>query len=511
MLRTFTVHPALAWATALFLIAAAAYSPRSNAITREVCSNSEVQQAASAAKAGDVISMCAKTWTDTTINLNGAGTADQPIVLKAAVPGKTVLTGATHIAIGGKHLVVDGLKFSGTYQHSDKAVIDIQPGAVSCRVTNVVFDAFNPTDLSRQVHWVMVRGTGHRVDHSYFYDKRDRGIMVALVRPDPVRNDFRADHNYFAKMPENAGSALGLGTTGEHALTTAAATAEYNLFENIHGDPEIIMNKSSGNTIRGNVIRASSGSISLRQGDNVLVTGNYIFGESVARSGGVRVSGDNHRVIGNVFRDHNPGTDYICSAVVLHRGYSAIADKGWVHRRAARNTIVAWNTVVHSGEGIVNGAGDGAVLPSGTKISNNIFESPIGDVVRLEVPLSSDTTFAKNIVHNGQTGLSNDSGFLKVAPALTADQAGVYRLTASSPAINAAASVDSSTVSIPDIDGESRGSSPDIGADEFSAMRRAPVTACEVGPSTYRYGVGLGCAVADESSQPNPPTNLVAN
>jgi poly(beta-D-mannuronate) lyase len=372
-------------------------------------------------------------------------------------------------------------------------VIDFKSMCVSCRVTNVAFNAFNPSNLGRTVHWILVRGAKQRVDHSYFYDKRDQGQMVALLRVDTSRNDFMLDHNYFARRPKGAGEAVAIGTSGKFAGSKAGATVERNFFYDIDADPEYLMIKSSGNTIRANVFKRCRGTVSLRAGNDNVLYGNYWFGESAVRTGGVRVRGDNHVIVGNMFRDLDPDLSYLLAPVVLQNGSTEFRD-GWLFQAPTRSAVVAWNTFVKTGDPIVYGAvQDAAIRPTGTQILNNIFESPIGSVVRLEEPFSSDTVIKGNIFNNGNLGLSNSTGFREAVPDLYADSKGVYRIPSSSPAVGTAASASLVVSSKPDIDGEARGSNPDVGADESSGTRAAPVTQCDVGPLTYAYGALGGC------------------
>jgi hypothetical protein len=79
------------------------------------------------------------------------------------------------------------------------------------------------------------------------------------------------------------------------------------------------------------------------------------------------------------------------------------------------------------------------------------------------------------------------SGYRTADPKLTRDAAGLYRLSAGSPAIDAA--VGSYSQVTLDMDGQTRTGTKDVGADEFGAAGplREPLTTVDVGPSA---GVG---------------------
>lgn len=71
----------------------------------------EFSQAVAQAKPGDTITLREGEWKDADLLIEAQGTADQPITLQAAKPGRTILTGLSHLRFGGDHLVVSGLFF----------------------------------------------------------------------------------------------------------------------------------------------------------------------------------------------------------------------------------------------------------------------------------------------------------------------------------------------------------------------------------------------------------------
>ena len=81
------------------------------AAEHQVASADEIARAAKNAKPGDVLVMKDGTWKDEKIAFKATGTKDQPVTLRAATPGKVVLTGGSRIAIDGQWGVVSGIKF----------------------------------------------------------------------------------------------------------------------------------------------------------------------------------------------------------------------------------------------------------------------------------------------------------------------------------------------------------------------------------------------------------------
>ena len=71
-----------------------------------------LQTALNSAKPGDNLILREGEWRDANIVFANRGTEAEPITLKAATPGKTILTGNSTLRIGGEHLVVEGLLFN---------------------------------------------------------------------------------------------------------------------------------------------------------------------------------------------------------------------------------------------------------------------------------------------------------------------------------------------------------------------------------------------------------------
>ena len=70
-----------------------------------------LQTALKAAQPGDNLVLREGEWRDAKIVFKGQGTEGAPITLKAATPGKTILTGRSTLNIFGEYLVVEGLFF----------------------------------------------------------------------------------------------------------------------------------------------------------------------------------------------------------------------------------------------------------------------------------------------------------------------------------------------------------------------------------------------------------------
>jgi poly(beta-D-mannuronate) lyase len=145
-----------------------------------------------------------------------------------------------------------------------------------------------------------------------------------------------------------------------------------------------------------------------------------------------------------------------------------------------RVTIVL-NTLRNNSQAIA-GESQRPLAPLGCRISDNLLVGDSGSLV--DMPYLQGITWSGNIVWgSAANGNIPSSGCTRADPKLTAGSDGVYRLSTGSAAINAASQDHSSRVT-DDLDGHTRSTPYDVGADEFSTAQpvRRPLTAADVGP-----------------------------
>ena len=106
------------------------------------------------ARPGDTIVMADGTWRDATIVFAAQGEPGRPITLRAATPGKVVLSGASRLQIAGHDLVVDGLLFtdgavtSGNVIEFRRTSSDL---ATRCRLTECAIVGYSPPDIKADI------------------------------------------------------------------------------------------------------------------------------------------------------------------------------------------------------------------------------------------------------------------------------------------------------------------------------------------------------------------------
>jgi hypothetical protein len=392
--------------------------------------------------------------------ISKTATADRPIAIRAAHRLKAVVASGSIVLRGAAHLSIEGVLFtsSGNIQ-----IVDSQGCRLSrCRI--------QPAEV-KDVDWVDIQGTSHhiRIDHNDFGPKRVVGNMLMLGgnKPQVVQHN-RIDHNHFHDISYGGGNGW---ETIRAGLSYLAPSSGFNLFEDnlfrgAAGDPETISIKSSDNVIRYNTVRATAGEITLRHGNRNQVYGNYILGEGVAKAGGIRVCGAEHRIYNNYIADVRAG-----AGIFLEGGDGDGTDvPGKQHYRVYRTQVVN-NTLVRAG---IQVGGAHPLAPVGCVVANNLVQ---GGTIREAAGV--ETRYLGNIVSDGASGRPA-AEIRVVSPGLV--QAGeLFRIAPGSPAIDAA--TPGYDYVADDMEGKPR-RKPDVGADELSTAPplHGPLTDNDVGP-----------------------------
>lgn len=129
--------------------------------------------------------------------------------------------------------------------------------------------------------WLSLNGSHHRVDHNAFTGQNHIGVTNVVRLAGKSNGHHRIDHNYYGQRA--AGDGNGYETirigTGANSHVDAHTIVEHNVFEELDGEIEIISNKSNKNIYRFNTFRNSSGTLTLRQGNQCLVDSNFFLGD----------------------------------------------------------------------------------------------------------------------------------------------------------------------------------------------------------------------------------------
>ncbi|MAC52823.1 MAG: hypothetical protein CME31_09795 [Gimesia sp.] len=240
------------------------------------------------------------------------------------------------------------------------------------RVTRCTIEGYNPERIDVRYQWLSLYGHHHRVDHCRFAGQNHSGTtLVVWLDDDGEVGRHRIERNHFLNRPQGKGNGfetLRIGTS-ETSMKSARCVVAENLFENCDGEVELISNKSCDNIYERNTIVGCAGALTLRHGNNCIVRENLILGDGDRHSGGIRVVGEGHQIIGN----HIEGIgDRIDGAIALSAG---VPNPKLNQHAQVQNVLIDGNTLIdNAGEEIVKGHGLGSrsrtLLPVNITIKN---------------------------------------------------------------------------------------------------------------------------------------------
>ncbi|WP_051946249.1 polysaccharide lyase 6 family protein [Verrucomicrobium sp. BvORR106] len=338
----------------------------------------QLRSAAAAARPGDVLVMKDGTWTDVDLVFPAKGSKEAPITLRAATPGAVVISGNSSLRIAGSHLTVDGLWFKDAFPTKNDVVsfrLDAKNLASHCRLTHCVVTESEGVGDGRERKWVSLYGRNHAVDHCHFVGKTGKGTLM-VVWLDGATASHVIEANYFGKrvkLGKNGGEILRVGDS-DTSMQNARCRVVGNLFEECSGEVEVISNKSCENLYDGNVFRNCQGTLTLRHGDRCYVEGNAFFGNGRAHTGGIRIIGEAHQVIGN-YLEKLEGTE-ARAAICLMNGIENSPANGYFQ---VKDALVKGNYINQCRESINIGYADkdvkAAMQPQSSVLADNVIYS----------------------------------------------------------------------------------------------------------------------------------------
>ena len=372
-----------------------------SARTIVVSNLNELKNANEKALPGDIIELKDGTWSDFKIEISCSGTEKAPIVIKAQTAGKVLINGKSFLRIGGNHIIIEGLNFKDGAA-ADGNVWEFRlKGAVAsnCRITNCSINDFNNPKRIKENYWVALYGKHNRIDHCTFYNKKNLGVLIAVILDDDRSrlNSHIIDSNYFAPRPplaSNAGEIIRVGVS-QHCTFYSNTVIKNNLFDQCNGEVEIISIKSCGNIIRNNVFKECQGGLNFRHGNNNTAEGNIFLGNGREGTGGVRIINEGNWVVNNLF--------YKCVGVDF-RSPLAIMN-GVPHSPAyrylpVRDAVVANNTFINCTPFSLCEGSDSerSVAPANVFIFKNVFANNQDSILYHVFDKTDSIYFANNLV-----------------------------------------------------------------------------------------------------------------
>jgi poly(beta-D-mannuronate) lyase len=185
---------------------------------------------------------------------------------------------------------------------------------------------------------------------------------------------------------------------------------------------EVLSNKSGHNTIRNNLFYECVGTLTLREGNFAEVYGNYMIGNGVKGTGGIRIIGENHKVHHNYLQGLT-GTG-LKAAISIMDAKPNSELKGYMQ---VKNAEVKNNTIINCAEAFEIGSGkrDGRDLPpQNVSIINNLVLAS-APIVYTDQP--QGLKISGNILFNIKLAGDLPDGFDMTDPQMNTDATNIYQ------------------------------------------------------------------------------------
>ncbi len=411
-----------------FVLACQQQQSSTNSSASLVNTNEALYKAIESAEPGTQITMANGVWKDVNIQLEGNGTAEQPIILKAETAGEVFLEGQSDLKLGGTYLEIHDLFFRNGHTPSQAVIafkIDNEKIASHCRVTNTVIEDYNQLKRDRKDHWVEFWGRHNQMDRCYIAGKSNEGptLRVDIKGRENINNYHQIINNYFGPRPRKGGpkaETIQIGDSGT-SMSPSYTNISNNLFDRCNGEVEVISSKTNFNEFRNNVFYKCEGSLVTRHGNYCIVDGNYFIGDENNNVGGVRLINTGHWVTNNYFYNLK-GTEFRSPLAIMNgipksplNRYNQVTDVVVAH-----NTWVNCQSPWHFGVGTNISQKD--VLPKSeirsarpirTVVANNIIYNEKGDSKPIVAHDQIDgITFKNNLISNQNTNFEKVDGVI---------------------------------------------------------------------------------------------------
>ncbi len=328
------------------------------------------------AKAGDTVVIKSGNYPNCNLIISAKGTARQPIVFMAQVPGGVHFTGNSYLHITGTYITVSGVVFKNGFAGKNH-VWQFSHGkevANNSRITASSIQSFNNPLRLDENHWLTLSGKNNRVDHCNFTDKTNLGVLVAVLLDDDRSriNNHSIDSNYFGirkPLGSNAGEMIRVGVS-QHCTFYSNTVIKNNFFEYCDGETEIVSIKSCGNKVVGNVFKECQGAVVLRHGNDNTVEGNLFYGNDKEGTGGVRVINEGNWIVNN-FMSHCKGQGFRSPLAIMAGVFNSPANR----YLPVRDAVIANNTFLNCTPFSISEGKDAerSVDPKNVLLLNNLF------------------------------------------------------------------------------------------------------------------------------------------
>lgn len=288
----------------------------------EVRNAAEIEKLSGKLKPGDQLILTGSDWKDARFVFGGEGTPEAPIFIGAEKPDSVVLSGTSSARFHGSHLVIMNLTFrDGVIAGATRSVLALGLGkdkpANHCLVNRVTIENFHsaaPADWKTVlVNYLPVTGSGNTVANSTFAHLKNYGCIISTHDvPGAPMQQLHILNNRFIDRPRLDDDPspyrykiIQIGWSGIFS-SPAGSLIQGNLFEDCSSHVELVSIKASDIFLRANRFVRCLGGVNIRTGDRALIQDNVFDGENRPDTGGLRVAGRDHVIVGNTFTRLRP-------------------------------------------------------------------------------------------------------------------------------------------------------------------------------------------------------------
>jgi poly(beta-D-mannuronate) lyase len=279
-----------------------------NAKVYKVATAAEFTAAAEKVVPGDEIVIVNGEYSPWQMVVNTKGEKGRPIRIYAETAGKVIFSGDVNrpvFLLTGAYTEIAGISFNQCNQvkNQDGSGVLIELKTTNnCRITNCSFTKNSTKVQFTPMLVVSGKGENNRVDHCNFMGNIDNQELQVRITKEEIPLYTLIDHNDFSNKTKvswsngNGGECIQIGQDPVLLGTRYSyTTVRDNTFKACDGEPEVISNKSSGNSYINNAFENCKGELVMRGGHECKIDSNRIKDGS----GGIRINGTKHIVTNN--------------------------------------------------------------------------------------------------------------------------------------------------------------------------------------------------------------------
>jgi len=270
----------------------------------------QLEEAVRNAVPGQTITLKNGNWPDCSLKITQGGQSDRATTIRAQTPGGVHFQGRSSVTFAAPWVSLEGVTFQDGGLTKGSVV---QFASDHCSVRDVAILDYNPADRDDATYWVLFKGSSNLVTRCLFRGKNNMhpvvGNALEGARHNSVTDSVFKDIPYISDANGREIFRIwGTGKDGTLGEDGAFFTIDHNYFDHADGEgQEVISLKSNRNTVTNNMIVATKGGITFRQGNFNLVANNFVFGDHIDRSYGIRVTGQNQVVLNNTIENCSYG------------------------------------------------------------------------------------------------------------------------------------------------------------------------------------------------------------